>query len=102
MSLLRQYRVFITRTADGSTREWKPGWECRDQEEAEWNDGSEFWWTEGNFGCDCNRFMEFERAGPSYTAEDEGRIRDEAICGSSGYRIRVEDLTGNLLFEEKA
>lgn len=25
----------------------------------EWSDGSLFWWTEGNFGCDCNREMQF-------------------------------------------
>lgn len=22
----------------------------------------EFWWSEGNFGCDCNRLLTFERA----------------------------------------
>jgi len=21
----------------------------------DWNDGSKFWWSEGNFACDCNR-----------------------------------------------
>lgn len=21
----------------------------------EWNESSEFWWTDGSFGCDCNR-----------------------------------------------
>lgn len=38
----------------------------------EWHDeGSEFWWTEGNFGCDCNRFLEYERAGGREPDEDE-------------------------------
>jgi len=29
----------------------------------EWDDWSESWWTEGNMGCDCNRYLCFERAG---------------------------------------
>ena len=24
------------------------------------SDGDVFWWTEGNFGCDCNRHIVFE------------------------------------------
>lgn len=27
-----------------------------------WQDWSTYWWTEGNFGCDCNRGQSFMRA----------------------------------------
>lgn len=30
--------------------------------ELAWEEGSEFWWSEGNFGCDCNRHLCFMRA----------------------------------------
>jgi hypothetical protein len=30
--------------------------------EVPWGETSLFWWTEGNFGCDCNRELLFERA----------------------------------------
>lgn len=29
----------------------------------EWLEHSDFWWTEGNMACDCNRSQEFARAG---------------------------------------
>lgn len=29
----------------------------------EWSPNSIFWWTEGNFGCSCNRSAVFARAG---------------------------------------
>jgi len=31
--------------------------------DSEWEDVHEFLWTEGNLACDCNRHLEFERAG---------------------------------------
>jgi hypothetical protein len=27
-----------------------------------WEDHSEWWWTEGNMGCDCNRELQWLRA----------------------------------------
>lgn len=29
----------------------------------EWHKNSIFWWGEGNMACDCNRYLEFLRAG---------------------------------------
>lgn len=40
-----------------------------------------WWWTEGNFGCDCNRFAEYLRA---WGVPEEG-IPDEWECGDSEY-----------------
>jgi len=28
--------------------------------ECEWHEHSVFWWTEGNFSCDCNRRIVFD------------------------------------------
>ena len=42
---------------------------------------TEWAWTEGNYGCDCNRHLEFERAignTPDF---------DEAICGDDKYSV---------------
>lgn len=51
------YTVSITDTTTGETRE-------RTYDDlGEWDEGSEYWWTDGNFGCDCNRGLEFGRAG---------------------------------------
>lgn len=30
-----------------------------------------FWWLEGNYGCDCNRKLDFERAGGREPDDDE-------------------------------
>lgn len=34
----------------------------RYREDSTWNDTNEFIWSEGNFACDCNRHMMFQRA----------------------------------------
>ena len=43
----------ITYTPTGETRIYE------DDGDYDW----EWMWTEGNYGCDCNRFLFFERAG---------------------------------------
>lgn len=47
--------------------------------DSEWEDVHGFLWTEGNFACDCNRHLDFERAG--------GREPDsgEVGCGDERY-----------------
>jgi hypothetical protein len=37
----------------------------------EWNIGSEFWWTEGNMSCDCNRMIQFKIAGNEDVTEED-------------------------------
>lgn len=47
----------------------------------DWQEGSDYWWSEGNFGCDCNRRILFYRAkGVPY--EDI-----ETQCGDTGYSV---------------
>lgn len=63
-----------------------------------WNEGSWYWWTEGNMACDCNRENEFLRAGGDPDREDEyDQLGNEiSPCGDTRYsviRIYAEDGT---------
>lgn len=52
----------------------------------EWSEGQLFWWTEGNFGCDCNRALAFERA-----AGLDPDI-DDTECGHSAFTVLSAEL----------
>ena len=39
-------------------------------------EGDYYWWTEGNFSCDCNRRMSFNRAA-GMTGEEVWAIEDQ-------------------------
>jgi hypothetical protein len=67
------YKVLIRRNSDRQER-----WQTMSN--LDWDDHSVFWWTEGNFGCDCNRHMQFQRAG------DEPIETDHA-CSESAYSV---------------
>ena len=69
------FTVHLRRNSDGLVRQIK--------QDGNWTgeDGHEFLWTEGNFGCDCNRHLFFERA-----AGDEPAW-DDLECGQSAYTI---------------
>ena len=43
-----------------------------------------FMWDEGNYSCDCNRFLFFERAGGLEPDWDEGP------CGHDAYSVNIE------------
>ena len=45
-------------------------------QDGEWEEGSEFWWTEGNMGCDCNRSILFGDA-----------TLENAECGDTRYTL---------------
>lgn len=50
--------------------------------------GSSWWWSEGNYGCDCNRCLEFERAGGNELIGEVGDYEDAPCpCGHGGYLI---------------
>ncbi len=71
------YRVAIKDTETGEVR----------VTEFPYEDDDLFWWTDGNFGCDCNRWLTFERAGGNEPDLDdmscnEGPNRYLANCGS--------------------
>lgn len=44
------YVVVLRENATGIERQIKVN--------REWDDGEEFYWSSGNFGCDCNRELE--------------------------------------------
>lgn len=76
------YDVMIRDNSTGETRT------CP-MPELEWHESSMFWWTEGNFACDCNRGLEFARAGGMTEAEidalDEEADGRAFPCGDSRY-----------------
>lgn len=78
--------IYIRRTTDDAVRVYSPsdwGWH---------DDGGDYQWTDGNFGCDCNRYLFFQRAAD----EDEA---EEYPCGQTLYRVRiVERGTARVLF----
>lgn len=76
------YYVEITHIASGETRRMK-------QKDILWGEGSEYWWSEGNFGCDCNRADEF------YNRENE-----DHPCGVTAFRVKCFAMNGDLLYED--
>jgi hypothetical protein len=69
-----------------------------------WGESSEFWWTDGNYGCDCNRFATFLRgkgvpeekvAGMEwpcrYDKYPDGRFRVVEIVLTDGTVVYGED-----------
>lgn len=58
-----------------------------------WAEGSEFWWSDGNMSCDCNRAMDFARAG--------GEENEDHGCGDGEFRIvGIKSQDGRLLYSE--
>lgn len=52
---LGPYTVTMKETATGEVRTFPA--------KLPWGDGSNFWWSEGNYSCDCNRELEWREAG---------------------------------------
>lgn len=79
--------VHLRRAADGEVRV------CRDRAI---RDGWKFQWSDGNYGCDCNRYLYFERAGGVEPPDD-----DDRPCTEGQYVIdRIVDVaTGHVLCE---
>lgn len=68
------YEVKITKVATGETRVHSV--------DSEWDDDLVlFMWEDGNYGCDCNRFLFFERAGSSKPS------LEGLTCGEGAYTV---------------
>ena len=82
------FRLFVTDRTTGEHREVAQveRWACED-------DATEFLWTDGNYGCDCNRYLFFCRAAGA--SED-----DPPDCGETRFRLTVQDAAGITVFEE--
>lgn len=63
----------------------------------------DFMWSEGNYACDCNRHLFFQRAAnPGWTDEDEkawGAQTD--VCTHLLYSVRIVNAaTGTVIYDE--
>ncbi len=76
-----KYKVTIRKNDTGEVR-------IKDMKSIEWGDHSVYWWTEGNFGCDCNRDREFKRAGGEEIDPDD----DSDRCGDTAYTALFAEL----------
>lgn len=50
--------------------------------EGPWSKGDEYLWTDGNFGCDCNRHIFFAQARGEGSAE-------ERKCGDDRFQVQI-------------
>lgn len=73
---MKGYDVLIRNNETGEVRRY--------HENLEWHEWSLFWWTDGNFGCDCNRYAEFERAGGRPESE---LMAERWKCGQSKFDV---------------
>lgn len=88
MSTKIPVNVHIGRNSDGEVRiQYWPeyGWD---------ETGSDYIWADGNYACDCNRYLFFERAGGAEPNWDEGS------CGDAAYSVRIYDLAEALLYAD--
>lgn len=78
------YTVAIRKNETGEVRKY--------QRESEWSDHTHFWWRRdgGNLGCDCNRELEWLRAGQPLGDETIDDVEPE--CGESRYDIMYIEL----------
>jgi hypothetical protein len=72
------YHVAIVHNPSGEMRRYR--FDMR------WEDHSDFMWTEGNYSCDCNRHMDFLRAGGVELD------KDHVPCGDSLYTCLYAEL----------
>lgn len=74
----QNYKVAIKNNETGEIR-------IGDQKGITWGEHSHYWWTEGNYGCDCNREWEFQRAGDEDTTYNP-------MCGNTRYTVLYAEL----------
>lgn len=84
------YKAYIRNNATGETR--------IQTLDLDWRDSSVFWWTDGNFGCDCNRELEFRRAGGE-TETDIAAVFDNIVCGHTRYSVPKIELQDGTIVE---
>jgi hypothetical protein len=102
-----KYTVSLTRTSDGRTVQFTKTWDYPGYtREEDWEHDPVFLWAEGNYSCNCNRFLFFERACGSSETEIKTKDPNKGESGScndyENYRvnwIRNEE-TKNLIYSE--
>jgi hypothetical protein len=79
-------KVEITNSDTGETRSFNGLTDMR---------FSSYAWTEGDYGCDCNRALLFDRA-----AGEEGDFDLPCQHGDPTYRVRIFATDGTLVFDD--
>ena len=84
------YAVHLRRNADGVVRVIT--------EDDAWDETADYIWTDGNFGCDCNRALLFARAAgepdPENSACGETAFAAIKAVLESGEEIELDDPAG--------
>jgi hypothetical protein len=83
-----RHLAIIRRNADGAVA-------VTEHDDIDPRYGTVFWWTEGNFGCDCNRHLAFEYAFGNEIEDDE-----EFQCGHEKYTLVELWLYGELVVRD--
>ena len=78
--------IEIRRNSDGLIRKFR--------DDFDWD--GDFIWEGGNYACDCNRTLFFERAGGNEPAWDAYG------CGDSAYSVRITDDAGSVLYQDES
>lgn len=76
-----EYVAEVRCNATGEVRRVLQSWEF-----AGWDgprSSVQYFWTDGNFGCDCNRAIQFA-----------GVFTIDTQCGESAYSVRLSDADG--------
>ena len=63
-------------------------------------DTPDFWWTDGNAGCDCNRELFFLRVKDEPEDDDDDDDDDGVECGHTKFSIRATTLDGMVIYDE--
>lgn len=91
---MKPYYVTMRENASGKTVRFV-------MREIAWGDGSEFWWSEGNYSCDCNRELEWREANGLPRFREEEDI-PEPHCTSDKYAVvKIELSDGTVVYAEE-
>jgi hypothetical protein len=82
------YNVHITDTTTGEAVVYRYHYS--------WADGSEYLWSEGNYGCDCNRHIFFEEA------KSPGSDAPDRECGNGRFIVQCFADDGTKLYSDDA
>jgi hypothetical protein len=75
--------IEIRRNSDGVVRKY--------QDNYDW--GGDYIWADGNYSCDCNRYLFFQRA-----ADDDED--DNTGCSDGKYSVRITSEDGAVLYQD--
>ncbi len=91
--------ISLRRNSDGIVRVLQASYSYCDDREEEVR-LIEFMWSEGNYGCDCNRYLFFERAGCHEPTDEESELH--CNCGEDRYTVLciVDMETGKTIYAE--